>query len=168
MVAEPTIFQSEIVTQFILPFLLIWTIVFAILEKTNLFGEDKKQLNAIIAFVIGLIFVGAIFPKLVVGNLILFLTVAIVIVFIVLILWGFASGQDFKSDILKKKGIKWVVGIAILVAVTIAVIWATGVENDVLDFLFDQGWSSEFWTNFFFIAVIVIVIVVVLAGKKKS
>ncbi|MFH1787219.1 MAG: hypothetical protein ABH811_00280 [archaeon] len=160
-----TIFQYPIVTQFILPFLLIWTLVFAILQKTKLLGENK-QLDAIIAFVIGLIFVGAIFPKIVVGNLILFLTVAIVVMFVGLLLWGFISGDKLDASFLKSGGIKWAAGIAVFIAVTIAVLWATGVEMTVFDWLFKQSWSPTFWTNFFFVAAIIGVLVVVLKSAK--
>ena len=83
---EKTILQHEIFTRFALPFLLMFFVVFAVLEKTKLFGEDKKQLNALIAFVIGLIFVSAVYPTLVVSNLILFLTVALIVVFVALLL----------------------------------------------------------------------------------
>lgn len=166
--ANETIFQHWIVTQFILPFLLIWTIIFAVLQKTKLLGEDKKQLDAIVAFVIGLIFVGAIFPKVVVGNLILFLTVAIIVMFVGLLLWGFVSGDEIKGNFLKNKGLKWVVGIVIVVAVIIAVLWASGIENNVLDLLFRQSWSNSLWTNLAFIAVVVIALAVVLKSGSKS
>ena len=86
-----TILQHWILTNFAYPFLLIFFIAFGILEKSKLFGSDKKQLNALIAFVIGLIFITAVFPKLVVGNLILFLTVSIVVMFVALLLWGFVA-----------------------------------------------------------------------------
>ena len=49
-------------------------VVFAVLERTKLFGAEKKQLNALTSFVVALIFVTAIFPKVIVENLILFLT----------------------------------------------------------------------------------------------
>ncbi|GAH78833.1 unnamed protein product, partial [marine sediment metagenome] len=115
--ASETIFQSNIVQQFILPFVLVFTLVFAILEKTKLFGEDKKQLNAIIALVIGLIFVTAVFPTVVVTNkLILFLTIALVIVFVVLLLWGFVFGE-IKEGFKPADWMKWVLGILIGLAV---------------------------------------------------
>lgn len=43
----------------VLPFLLAFTIVYAVLEKTKIFGskESKKNINAMIAFVIALFFV---------------------------------------------------------------------------------------------------------------
>ena len=58
--ATTTILQSSIFTDFAFPFLLIFFILFGILEKTKVFGDDKHTLNAMISFVVGLIFVYAI------------------------------------------------------------------------------------------------------------
>ena len=55
--ASETILQNWVIAQFALPFLLIFFITFGIMEKSKLFGDNKKQLHALIAFVIGLIFI---------------------------------------------------------------------------------------------------------------
>ena len=157
--------QNIVFTKFILPFLLIFFIVFAVLEKTKVFGEDKKQINALIAFIIGLIFVGVAFPKEVVENLILFLTVALVVVFVFLILWGFVSGKELKIE---STGLKWVVGIVLLVIVIISVLWATGIQGGVLDLLFGQSWSGALWTNVAFVVIIGVALALVLKGTKSS
>ena len=164
--ATETILQHWILTRFAFPFLLVFFLVFAILEKTKLLGEDKKQLNALVSFVIGLIFVAFAYPTEVVGNMILFLTVALVVMFVALLLWGFVSGGDLKSNILDNKAVKWIVGIAVMVSVAIAVFWATGFENKVFDFLFKQTWSSTLWTNVLFIVIIAVAIAVVLKSKS--
>ncbi len=161
-----TILQHWIFTRFAFPFLLIFFIVFAVLEKTKLFGEDKKQLNALISFVIGLIFVGVAYPTQVVGNLVLFLTIALVVMFVVLLLWGFVSGANLNENILSNKYVKWIVGIAVVVGVFIAVLWATGIENSVIDFFFKQTWSNAFWTNVAFIVMIAAALALVLTKSK--
>ena len=51
-----TYFESYGVMDFLLPFLLVFTIVYAVMRKTELFG-DHKNTHAIIALVLGLIFV---------------------------------------------------------------------------------------------------------------
>lgn len=147
-----TILQHEILANFALPFLLVFFIVFAILEKTEVFGKERTQLNALSAFVMGLIFVSAVFPKQVVSNLVLFFTVAVVVVFIVLLLWGFITGGTLKEKILEEKGLKWVIGIVLVIAVVFAVVWATGKSEDIYEMLFKQDWSSTFWTTLIFIA----------------
>ncbi len=163
---EETILQSPVLTRFILPFLLVFFIIFAILEKTKLFGEDKKQLNALISFIIGLIFVSVLYPTLVVTNLVLFLTVALVSIFIILLIWGFISG-----DIKEFKPAKWMKVVLIIVtsvAFIIALVWATGFYDKIGEFLFNQPWSNSFWTNFVFIIVIAIALALILLQKVKK
>ena len=163
MVAE-TILQSEILTKFVYPFLLIFFIVFAVLEKTKVLGDERKQLNALVAFVIGLIFVGAVFPKLVVANMILFLTVALVIVFVVLLLWGFVSSGDKGIEI--SKGLKTFLFIILGIAVVVAVFWAVGVGGGFFNFLFSSSLSNAFCTNFLFIVVIAAALALVIKNSK--
>ncbi len=166
MADEETILQNPVFSRFILPFLLIFFIVFAILEKTKLFGEGKKQLNALISFVIGLIFVSVLYPTLVVSNLVLFLTVAIVAIFVILLFWGFIFGdkEGFKPTNWMKIVLAVVAGIAFI----IALVWATGFYENIGTFLFHQSWSKTFWTNFSFIIVIAIALALILAQKKKE
>ena len=162
-----TILQHWIFTEFAFPFLLIFFILFGILEKTKVFGDGKRQLNALVAFVVGLIFVGAVSPKLVVGNLILFLTVAIVVVFIGLLLWGFVSGEEAKIP----GKIKPLAGAVVILSVAIALLWALGVQitffNNIFDFLFRSSWSTDFWTNASFIIVVTMAIALVVKGGGK-
>ena len=164
--AQETILQHWIFTQFILPFLLIFAIVFAILEKSKILGEDKKQVNAIVAFVIGVIFVGAIFPKQFVENLILFLTIALVVLFVFLLLYGFVV-SDKEKGLVVEGWMKWSAVVLITVAVIIAVIWAAGVDSELYDFLFNSSWSNTIWTNVAFIAVLVGVVIFVLKYKGE-
>lgn len=161
---QDTILQHWIFTKFALPFLLIFFIVFAILEKTKVLGEDKKQINAMVAFVIGIIFVTAVSPKLIVGNLILFLTVAIVVMFIGMLLWGFAVGGEVN---LENKNVKWAMGIAIVVGVTGAVIWATGFYSFIDSFVFGGNITGDFWINLIFVIVIAIALAVAIGTGKK-
>jgi len=49
-------FQTYGVMDFLLPFILVFTIVFAVMQKTKILG-DKKNFNVIIALVLGLLFV---------------------------------------------------------------------------------------------------------------
>ena len=145
-----TIFQTWLFRDYILPFLLMFAIIFAVLEKTKILGEDKKQVNAIVAFVIGMIFVSVLFPKEVVGNLILFLTIAIIVVFIFLLLYGFVV-TDKKEGFKVENWMKWTFGILIGIALIVAVIWATGDVFGIIDFLFQQPSTGGFWTNVVFV-----------------
>ena len=52
-----TILSHPIFVETILPFLLIFTIVFAVLQKAKILGEGKRQIDAIVALVVGLLFI---------------------------------------------------------------------------------------------------------------
>ena len=162
-----TILQHWIVTQFILPFLLIYFIVFGALIKSKVFSADK-QLNALIALVVGLIFVGAIFPKIAVGNLILFLTVAMVTLFVAMLLWGFVAGEDGLKFEKIPGPIKGAILGVILVSVALALIWALGIDTTFIDYLFRSTWSKEFWTNAAFVAVVIIALGMMVKGGKSA
>ncbi|MCL5018236.1 MAG: hypothetical protein M1416_00505 [Candidatus Pacearchaeota archaeon] len=160
-----TFLQYDVISKFLLPFLLVFFVVFAILEKTKLLGE-KKQIHALTAFVVGLIFVGAIYPVLVVNNLILFLTVTLVAVFVVLLIWGFIFGDEkgFKPA----NWMKWGLGIIVAIAFVVALIWATGLWDNLQNFL-SGGIGGTILTNAIFLIVIAIALALVLkgVGEKK-
>ncbi|MBS3071106.1 hypothetical protein J4407_02285 [Candidatus Pacearchaeota archaeon] len=161
--ADITILQHWILTKFAFPFLLVFFLVYAILEKTKVLGDNKHQVNALVAFVIGLIFVGFAYPKEVVENLILFLTVALVVVFVALLLWGFVTGGEAK---ISNNKIKALTAGAVIIVTIIAVIWATGTDNEIIDFFFYQSWSKAFWTNVVFVVAIATALALVLRSSS--
>ena len=160
-----TLLQHPVLTNFVYPFLIVFFIVFAVLEKTKLFGEEKKQLNALTAFVIGLIFVSAVFPKMVVSNMILFLSVAIVIVFVVLMLWGFVFST--KDGFVMTNAMKVGLFVVITISLIIGILWAAGVGGRTYGFLFSQSWSEAFWTNLIFVVLIGVALAAVIRGSGK-
>lgn len=166
MAEETTILQNWIFTKFLFPFILVWFIVFALLEKTKILGE-KKQINIIVSAVIGLIFVGAVYPKLVVGNLILFLTVAIVAVFVIILLWAFVfSGV---SDSHMEKYLKLGLGIVVTIAFIWAVVWATGWSENLANlFSGESSLGQTIIVNGVFLLVIAGALALVLMKSKSS
>jgi hypothetical protein len=164
--AETTFLQIPIIAKFILPFLLVFFVIFAILEKIKLFGDGKKQLNALISFVIGLIFVGAVYPKLVVENLILYFVVAIVAIFIVLLVWGFIFGET--KNVLENKGIKLILIIISGIIIVAGIVWATGWYKVLGGFFTSgSGLNQTFLINAIFIVVIAVALALILKAEKK-
>lgn len=113
---------------YILPFLLIFSLVFGILEKTKIF-EDNKSLNGIIALVVGLMalqfgsvsqFFAEIFPR---------LGVALAIILVLMILLGIFLPTE-----------KWVNSTLFLAVVVILIIVLVKTAGAV-------GWSSGLWWN---------------------
>lgn len=171
-----TILQSELMTSFLYPLVLVFALMFAILEKIKLFGEKKTQLNAIISLVVSLIFVGAVFPVIIVNNLVEFMSVGLFVIFVVLMLWGFVSNKK-DLTVTDEKGVKIHKAFAFLIfgAIIFAVLWATGVGGNVvsglqnfLSGLFTSSWSNAFWTNFLIIAIVLLIIMIVLGKNPFS
>lgn len=169
MAATSIILQNSLFTTILLPFLLIFFIVWAILEKTKVFGE-KLQINAFISFIIGLIVVAAFNYSGVINNLVLFLTIGLVIVFVALLLWGFVSGES-GFNFGNSKVLRTIFFITLILAVLLGVFWAFGIPlSNVTNFLFNQVWSQPFWTNLIFIVIVGVLLAIVLrmgSGGKK-
>jgi hypothetical protein len=173
--ASAIFLQNTIFTSFILPFFLIFFIAFAILEKTKVLGENKGSINAFISLVIGFIFIAAFNYSSVVNNLVLFLSISLVIIFVTMLLWGFVSGGESALFSKEHPGLRTILIVALIIAVIIGVIWAfgipfTGGEGSVTNLLFNQVWSQPFWTNLIFVILIGIALALVIGmgrGGKK-
>ena len=153
--------------EFALPFLLIFTIVFAILEKTKLFGVDedkhpKKNINLIVSIVIGLIVVNQ-FE--IVDKLNLFLPkvslfIIVAVMFLVLIgIFGANVSEGFSGILL-----------AIFAIVSLLIIyWALIPGTTTFDFV---GGDIGFWlednAGTLLLLVIVGVIIWAVAGPSKK
>ena len=153
------ILQSPLLNDFLYPFLLVFFISFGLLEKTSVLGKNNKQLNAFVSLAIGLIFVGVFFPRLIVINLIQFLGIALVVVFVGLLFWGLVSGKgDFTVDGGNKIHKFFV--ILLVLALLFGILSIVGLVNEIFPFLrklflflFHSSWSSAFWTNALIIGV---------------
>ena len=118
------LFTNPLLTNILLPFLLIFVVVFAILEKTNILGEGKKYANLIVAIITGLLFVGA---QSLVGFTIKLLP--LVAVFLVVLL-GYFLVFGF-IGIHLNKGMKILLGIVFGIALIAAIAWSTGILSQI-------------------------------------
>ncbi len=161
-----TIFSNPWFTDLILPFLLVFTLFFAILEKTKLLGDEKRQINAIVSLVIGLIFIAFPFAREVVVKLIPFLAVCIVILFVFMLIIGFITAKK-EGDVLHK-GLKITLGIIFGLAVLVAVLWLTGGWDIIYNSVMDKGWGESILINLFILAIIGGAIAVVMSSGGKN
>ncbi len=152
------------VFSYVIPFLIVFAIVFGILQKTKIFGpEDKaKGVNAIIALAVGLmslmydvvpIFFANIFPKFGVG----------LAVFLVLVIsLGFFFVKSDGSMDGNMKWIGWVIGLGVA-------IWALSESGS----LFGGGGNVGFWLQEYLPMIIVIGLIIwgiiaVVGGDKSG
>jgi hypothetical protein len=141
---------------YVLPFLLIFAVIFAILEKSKILGENKAIMS-IVATSIGLlslqfdqvsIFFGVIFPRFGIG---------LSIFLVLLIMLGFFYKDDLSKG--KVAWIGWVVGIGVAV-------WSMSSWDQWSgDF---GGWFSDYIYAVIILGAIVAIIVVAARDKKKD
>lgn len=161
-----TILTGSFVQELVLPFLLVFAVVFAVLQKSKIFGEGKKQIDAIIALVVGLIVVSFANAVDIISSLMPFLAVGLVVILVFMILWGlvFKEGGFEIGDRLK-----WTFGVIIAIAVVIAVLYATGRWDDLANILSGIGTTKEWISNIVIIVIVIgAIVAVVLGGKSGS
>lgn len=129
----------------ILPFLLIFAIIFAILEKTLILGKDKeglpkKNLNSVVALVVALLFISA--NKAV--NLITSALPNIALMIVVALSFLLMIGIFWKSDEfdLQSKSPKWYLGFSVIMFIALVLIFLGAYEvspgESVLNQIFDS------------------------------
>ncbi len=173
MATSAIFLQNSVFTTIIFPFLLVFLIIFAILRKTKVLGTESGQLDALVSFIIGLIVVMGFNYSTVINNLVLFLSISLVVIFVILLLWGFLSGEEgFK--LADHKTFRTVLLVVLIIAVLLGIFWSFGIPlsggtNSVANFLFGQVWSEPFWTNLIFVVLIGAALAIVLGmGRPKS
>ena len=158
----------------VLPFLLIFTIVFAILEKTRIFGTEKigkeeytkKNINAIISFVVAFLVVAS--SRLVavinqaLGNVILLLVVSVA--FLLLI----GTFFSYKEETFLEKG-PWRTSFMILMTIAVILIFmdALGWLAPFWDYVVGY-WDSAIGGSVILLIIVIILIWFITAGKKPE
>ena len=160
----PTILQHPFVINIVLPFLLVFTVVFAVLQKTKVLGDKKKQIDAIVALVIGLIFVAVARAVDFTLNLIPFMAVALVVLLVFMVIWGMVY-EPGKFEI--NKTVKTWIGVGVAIAVVIAVVLFSGFWEVIYE-RFVIGNNTLLFNVIIVIVVIAAIATVILGGKDKS
>ena len=160
-----TFLTSPIFVEYIFPFLLVFVILFAILEKIKVLGDDNRQINALVALFISLIFLAFQDARYAVVGFMPLFVIAIVFIFIFMFLWGFVGG---KVDTGLNKGLKITFGILIAIFVIIGGLFVTGTWDYVYSALFLGESSSYIWTNILVLVLIGGAITVVLVTGKNG
>jgi len=159
-----TILSSPLFVTTILPFLLIFTIVFAVLQKAKIFGGDKKQIDAIVALVVGLLAISFRYAVGIIVELIPFLAVSLVIIVVLMILLGSFHPE---GELTLPTPIKWILIVLSMLALVIAILLITGFWNTAYDYIVIEG-GSGFLTNLIFIVVAAGAIAAVIWGGGKT
>lgn len=165
--ALETILVNDFAVQVIYPFLLVFTLIFAILEKSKILGEGKQQIDAIISLSIALIVVAFSYATHIITNLMPFLAVSVVILLVFMILFGFVASTN-NEGLKLPRGLQIAFGILIGIGLIVAVIIATGQGSVVYDALFVSGQPTDLASNILIIAIIIGAITAVLVSSKNK
>jgi hypothetical protein len=158
-----TILSSPIFVETILPFLLIFTIVFAILQKAKIFGDGKKQVDSLVALAVALIVISFAQAVGIILQLIPFLAISLVVILVLFLLLGsFWDVNNFPG------GFKYLLVTVITVAVAIAVMYFTGAWQYVLDLIYGGVGETNLFANVLFIIIIAGAVVAVVVKTKSK
>ncbi len=151
------------VFSYVLPFLVIFAVVFGILQKSKVFGDPKdvKGINAVLSIAIGLTalqfdfvstFFATIFPRFGIG-------VAILLVFLIFL--GLVLDPSKTHEDTSLKVIGWTIGVLV-------VLWSLSEWNFWGDSFGLGFWLQDYFWTIVVVAAIIGGIVAVMKGDKKN
>lgn len=159
------IFELPFFKEMLLPFLLVFVVVFAILQKSKILGDGKAQIDAMVSLVVGLILIVFPGPRNIMVGILPWMSVAIMVIFVFLILYGFVAG-DMSGD----KTPKWMkTTFAILAGLftLIVVLYVSGLWNIIVNSF--SGSGGDIWTSVIMIILVIAVVAFAMySGKKKD
>ncbi|MEK6793004.1 MAG: hypothetical protein AABX96_00715 [Nanoarchaeota archaeon] len=162
-----TILSSPIISEAVLPFILIFTVVFAILQKSAILGKDKKQIDALVGIVFGLVTITFAKAVGIINQLLPFLAVSVILILVFLILVALFHKDIDGKEFALSEGFKKTIMILSFIAVAIAGLVFTGAWNYLAN-KFSGSDGSSLVTNIVFIAIIVGGFLIVFFGDKGS
>lgn len=162
-----TLITHPLVQGVLLPFLLVFVVIFAILQKTKILGDGKKQIDALVALAIGLIVVSFGYATGIIVTLVPFLAISSVVILVFMMLYGMAFVGKDKFELNNK--IIGVIGGLVALGVLVTLLVATGTWNYLYDKIFyDVDGTSSIITNALFFVVIIAAVWIALAGGKEG
>ena len=158
------IFANEFFTTMLLPFLLVFVVVFAILQKSKILGEGKAQIDAIVALVIGLLLIGIKQPREIIIGIMPWMAVGISVILVFLILYGFVAGDLSKAP----DWMKITFGILAGLFTIGVILYVSGFGGVIMGWFAGSG-NSAIWMNVLMVALVIgAMAVAMMSGKKKN
>jgi len=156
---------NEFFNGVVLPFLLVFLVIYAVLQKSKILGDEMQKVNSMVALVIGLIFIGFPGPRGMVVEFMPWLAVGLAVMLVFFILYGFVAGDLSGTNMPNR--LKYTFGILAGVFTIGVVLYVTGLGSVVYDWFggrVGNGWI----TNVVVFVVIVGAVLFVVFGKSRS
>jgi len=154
-VEQFALLSSPFLTNIVLPFILIFTVVFAILEKTKLLGKDKS-INWIVGLIFSLVAIGVPAAVGVLSRIIPVIAIILVIFLAWFLVFGFI-GVDVKWPDGLKKTFLVLIGVILLGVI----VWSVGLFDYIT---LDTELASKVMQITLLIGAIIAVIAIVVGG----
>lgn len=156
-------FDTAIFMEGILPFLIVFVLVFAVLQRSKILGDGKSRNDAIVSLVIGLILISVPVARDFIVNILPWLAVGLVVILVFLVLYGFVASDKDKGLVLSKEMKKTFLAI-ISLFVVILVVYFSGLWDTLSGF----GANSSSWLPGAIMIIVVVVAVVIATGFGKG
>ncbi len=144
------LFTSEIFVNGILPFLLVFVLVFAVLRKSKVLG-DNQQIDALVSLAIALILVGTKTPRDYIVGMVPWLAVALVVLLVFGLLYGFVFTPTERNKVMKfPRFLRYWILYGGIIFVLILVLVITGKWSAIADWFT----SDSVWQNIVVLAII--------------
>ncbi|MEM4625422.1 MAG: hypothetical protein QXJ28_01480, partial [Candidatus Pacearchaeota archaeon] len=143
------------------------TLVFAILQKSKILGEDKKQIDALVSLSIAMMVIGFSWATGIISRLMPFLAISVTVLLVFFILFGFVASVNDKGLEIPKQ-LKIGFGVLAGIVTIVALIIATGQWDNVYGYFFKGGSPTNLSSNILIIAIIIGALIVALTSGKKS
>ncbi|MEM4330676.1 MAG: hypothetical protein QW273_01555, partial [Candidatus Pacearchaeota archaeon] len=141
-------------------FILVYVLVFAILQKSKILGDNVSKINSLVAFSFSLIFVGYSFAQNIISNIIPFVAIGLSVLLMVFLFFGFVGGEIDKMDSKLKKFFLWVSLLFLLMVILSVSGFFNFIKNSSIDF------SVVY--SIILIVLVILVIVYVVSSTGKS
>ena len=111
----------------VLPFWLVFTVVFAILQKSQILGENKKNLDATVAFVVAMLVVAATKIVKVINTALPQVTLLVVVALSFLLMIGIFMKPD--NTLYEKLSQKWMTFLMIIMFIGVVAIFLNSIYD---------------------------------------
>lgn len=154
----------------VLPFLLFFTLIFAILQRIKLFGDDKKSINIVVALIMAILSVvphvtgnypTGYDPVAIVNSLLPSVSVLAVVIILILFLWGMFGGEWAGGNVPT-------IIIVIIIAIMAYLFGATVGWWAPPDQTFGGWWGTSLSTIIIVVLVFGLIFWFITSGDKKS
>ena len=156
----------------VLPFLLVFTVIFGVLEKTKIFGKEgdssRKNINAMVAFTIGFFVIAATQVVYVIQTALPYIMLLLVLIITFMILYGstLSEGEINVWDHFEKH--KGIFAFGLFISIIAIVLGAMDMLGGLVNWFYQYVTAPVMYTVFLLLVVAIFMWIVVGKGSSEE